>query len=241
MSKFLKGLKWLGLALVLIMVGLFIVVNVLTYQPLNSMYEQIESEVNETDDYFMVNGEDAVATIVYYPGGLVSAESYLLQASYLASENIRVIIPKMPFNLAILDRYAFNEIYNEDDHPWFLAGHSLGGASMAYVARDYPNRIAGLIFLAAYPPSSVDLKESGLNILSITASNDEVMNQSSFESTKALLPEATTFKEIVGGNHAQFGYYGSQRGDGEALISVYDQHQEVSNYIADFIFDVLDD
>jgi hypothetical protein len=49
----------------------------------------------------------------------------------------------------------------------------------------------------------------------------------SIEDSRALLPDDTRWKAIEGGNHAQFGWYGSQSGDGQATISRREQQTAV--------------
>jgi len=45
--------------------------------------------------------------------------------------------------------------------------------------------------------------------------------------SKALLPSTTRWFVIIGGNHAQFGWYGPQLGDNPAEIGREDQQQQV--------------
>lgn len=45
---------------------------------------------------------------------------------------------------------------------------------------------------------------------------------------KKNLPDATTYVEIEGGNHGQFGAYGMQKGDHEPAITDAEQLDEVS-------------
>ncbi len=224
----------LGLLILGSIVG-FVLINHLTQEGSKAMFELITVDYEQTDDYYKFALDEPKATIVYYPGGLVKAESYLYQGMLLYEAGYDVIIVKMPLNLAILNREAFLDFYDDSNGPYYIAGHSLGGASAAYVARDYPDKIDGLILLAAYPPSSVDLSDKNLNVLSITASLDGVIDQDNYENTQSLLPSDTIYKTIEGGNHAQFGYYGAQRGDQEATISVENQHHTITEMITEFI------
>ena len=177
------------------------------------------------------------ASLVFYQGGLVETEAYAVLAQLLAAEGIRVFLPRMPLNLSILNGKVFDRIHKAYDHgeKWYIGGHSLGGATAAiYVAR-YHEQVSGLILLAAYPAESSDLSDLAIPVLSITASDDGVMNRERFTSTKRLLPADTVFVEIEGGNHANFGYYGSQKGDGPGAISRQVQHLLTANLILDLI------
>ena len=139
----------------------------------------------------------------------------------LAQRGIDCFLVEMPFNLAFLDMNAASSILDVPAdgsyERWFLAGHSLGGAMAANYAADHPKQLSGLVLLAAYPTKS--LQTAGFPVLSIYGSNDGVVNRSRIEEGRSLMPPIYEELVIEGGNHAQFGSYGAQDGDGEALIS----------------------
>ena len=88
----------------------------------------------------------------------------------------------------------------------------------ASYAAEHAEDLEGLLLLAAY--STADLTESGLDVLSIYGDQDGVLNLSKYDEYRRSLPNETTTEQIlVGGNHAGFGDYGMQDGDGEAAIS----------------------
>ena len=70
-------------------------------------------------------------------------------------------------------------------------------------------------------------------MLSIYGSEDQVLNMKSYEESRNLWAAQTEEVVIDGGNHAQYGNYGAQKGDGEALISADEQQEEVARLIAD--------
>jgi pimeloyl-ACP methyl ester carboxylesterase len=184
---------------------------------------------------------DPKATIIFYPGGLVEPESYLFLANGLSMKEYRVIIPRMPLNLAILGQTRANDYLDYVEGPLLLAGHSLGGASAAFYADRFPDQLQGLIFIAAYPPSSLDFSERTLPVLSLTATLDLVLDETAFNETQALLPPTTVYASIEGGNHAGFGSYGPQRGDGVALITRFDQHQRTIEAIEAWFSDAFEE
>lgn len=96
---------------------------------------------------------------------------------------------------------------------WFLAVHSLGGVGAArYVALEGQGvPIDGLIFWASF-------SSTALPTTAIFGSLDLFRTVDEINDSKALPPAATRYVEIPGGNHARFGFYGDQEGDGEALI-----------------------
>lgn len=172
--------------------------------------------------------------LIFYPGAKIEYTAYEPLMNYLADRGVLCLLVKMPFNLAIFGKdsaVGLNAIYPEVEH-WYIGGHSLGGAMAADFAYEYGG-IEGVVLLAAYPSKS--LSETGLRVLSIYGSNDGVMNKSKYEKSKAKLPADFTEQVIEGGNHAGFGFYGEQQGDGEAQISAAEQSYMTAIYIADFI------
>jgi hypothetical protein len=172
--------------------------------------------------------ENATANIVFYPGGLVERNAYAKFAYLLANEGFNVYLVGMPLNLAILGISKANEIIETFDNglPWYIGGHSLGGASASIYVHEHHELISGIFFLGSYPSNNSDLSEFNIKVLSITASNDLVLNLANYESTMKLLPDDTTYVVIEGGNHAQFGHYGAQKNDGIATITTTEQQAQ---------------
>jgi pimeloyl-ACP methyl ester carboxylesterase len=185
--------------------------------------------VTEEDDFTLFEPEQVGREIgvVFYPGGLVDPNAYAVPLRQLAENGVRIALVPMPSDLAVLaPRKARHVLEAFPDTDWVIAGHSLGGAMAASFAdRDEP-QIVGLAMWAAYPAGNKDLSASGLSVLSITASNDEVLDWDTFEDRKANLPTETVFFDIEGGNHAGFGTYGPQDDDGEATIEAAIQQEQ---------------
>jgi len=242
-KKLFKGLKILGIVLLVLILGGFIYLNMSTYEPSSEASALLNHEqVNLHDDYYVVMPVyEEIGTFVYYPGGLVEPASYLPFAMKLAEEGIRVIVMKMPLNLAILKTDAFWDLEEQDfSGSVFIGGHSLGGASASLFLKEYEDLVDGLILLASYPAASADLSESDLPVLSISGSLDGVMDKENYEATKSLLPSSTHYVEIPGANHAQFGDYGFQSGDNEASISRESQQNTVVALIKEFVEGIND-
>jgi len=89
----------------------------------------------------------------------------------------------------------------------------------------------GVILCAAYP--AVRLEEP-LRELVLYGSEDGVLNMDALRKADDYAPVDHTEYVIRGGNHAQFGDYGIQKGDGEALISARDQQEEAVEVILRF-------
>ena len=92
-----------------------------------------------------------------------------------------------------------------------------------------------ILIWSAYPGSEADLSATNLSSLVITAELDGVINKGRLQERKELLPTASKWVEIQGGNHAQFGYYGFQRGDKEAKIKRETQLRSAAEEIIEFI------
>lgn len=163
--------------------------------------------------------------LIIYPGAKVSPQAYAPIALGLAKGGLLTVIVDMPLNLAF---FASNKALKVmEEYPgvknWSISGHSLGGAMACKFVHDNPGIVDNLILLAAYTTSGSDLSKSNLPVLSITASNDGLTTRGKIEKSRSFLPSDTLYYEIEGGNHAQFGDYGIQMGDGQAEISRLEQ------------------
>ena len=149
-----------------------------------------------------------------------------------AREGVLAILMPMPFNLAVLakDAAAFiPEQFPEVEH-WYMAGHSLGGSMAASFAADNTAWVDGLILLAAYSTEDV----TALPVLSIYGSEDGVLNMEKYDQYRPNLPADLSEHIIKGGNHACFGVYGEQEGDGTATMTNLEQIEQTAKLIAEF-------
>ncbi|MBN1259184.1 MAG: alpha/beta fold hydrolase [Anaerolineae bacterium] len=167
--------------------------------------------------------------LIFYPGGRVDPRSYAPAAQAIADEGYLVVIVPMPLNLAVLaaDRAADVMAVYPEISLWALGGHSLGGAMAARYADMHPDDVAGLVLWASYPAESNDLSDDGLRVASIYGALDGLATLDKIAASRALLPVNTVWVEIPGGNHAQFGWYGSQGGDNPARIDRASQQQQI--------------
>ena len=172
-----------------------------------------------------------VTALIIYPGGHVDYRSYAPIARQIASRGYQVSIVRMPLSLPVFGVNKADEVIAAFPHIryWVIGGHSLGGSMAASYAKNHPGEVQGLFFWASYPPGSDDLSTTDLKGLSTYGSNDMVLNLGTLNSTLVLLPPGTIRKVIDGGNHAQFGNYGPQPGDGVATISADDQQAQATD------------
>lgn len=201
------------------------------------------SQFTEKSNHFEITNTNCASTptgLVFYPGGLVKPAAYIPLAASLAKDCYRMLIAKMPFDLAVLNSNIAKDLksqYASQVQQWFIGGHSLGGAMAAKVIKNNPNQYQGLILLAAYPAESDSLAQTDIPVLSISASNDGLATRAKVEASRSSLPPNTIYHEIAGGNHAQFGDYGPQDKDGVATISGSRQLEATYQSIARFIKD----
>lgn len=175
--------------------------------------------------------------LILYTGARVDPEAYANVARGVAEGGVLVVVVKHPLNYPILGVSAAEDVIqaHPDITSWYIGGHSLGGAMAAEFAQSN-QRIAGLVLMGAFPGDSANLSLRNLGTLVIYGSEDGLATPDEVEEKAASrLPDSAEFHEIVGGNHAQFGSYGSQDGDGLASITAADQQGSTITAILRFM------
>jgi len=182
---------------------------------------------------------------LFYPGSLVDPKAYAPLAHALAAQGFTTIIVKLPLRTAPLASQEAavmartQAIMQEDETVtrWVVGGHSRGGAIAARYAHAQPTGLAGLILIGTSHPkeAAFDLSGSPLKVMKIFASNDGLASVAEVEENSRFLPADTQWVRIEGGNHAQFGYYGSQLGDSRATISRQEQQTQTVAAIQTFL------
>ena len=175
---------------------------------------------------------DPEAGLVFYPGGRVHPDAYVGSLAPLVSDaNMTVVIQKMPLNLAIFNRGRASR-YVTDSMPWYVGGHSLGGVMACRYANSNPDSIDGIMLFASY--CDRDLSGSGLAGLSVTGSEDTVLNRDQYEANLANLPSDATVEELLL-NHTQFGSYRGQPGDQPSGLDYAVAHEQLANVTVPWI------
>lgn len=163
--------------------------------------------------------------LIFYPGGKVEEAAYLPLLERIREGGVTVVLVKMPFRLAVFNIHAADKVY--DAVPavsrWYIGGHSLGGAMASSYAAGSEDKLAGLILLGAYP-----VNDSPIDTLCIYGSEDVKLDKSRLAGVSNVL-------RIEGGNHAQFGNYGLQEGDGAASISRESQQEQAADAMLAFL------
>ena len=161
----------------------------------------------------------------------MDAKAYAPILRLLAQEDMDVYLVNMPLHLAFFGIGKAGEIIeNSAYEQYYISGHSLGGAMAAYYAAEHVSDFKGMILFAAYPT-----QETAIDTLVIYGSEDGVLNMARIAEAPNLV--SGNYSEVVidGGNHAQFGNYGKQKGDGEAVISAEDQQTQTIRTIRKFV------
>lgn len=185
--------------------------------------------VTKTEYGWYFDGPSERDALVFYPGAKVEETAYAPLLRLLAAEGMDVCLVKMPFRLAFFGANKAGDVMADYDYEhWYVGGHSLGGAMAANYAAEHGAELTGLVLLAAYPTKQLD---ESLSVVSLYGSEDGVLNMENLAKGDAYLPKTALKCVIEGGNHAQFGNYGEQDGDGEASISAEEQQRKTVEMI----------
>ncbi|MFW5953643.1 MAG: alpha/beta hydrolase [Candidatus Natronoplasma sp.] len=246
LKVWLLAYRWRQVGFTLLVVMIVIVSSFLVWAltprgPMEEALEALESddevEVSSGDRYvFQTVGKEAEVGFIIYPGARVDPISYAPSAREIAKEGFFVVIEPMRLNLAVFSPDAAEEVMEEysEVERWVVGGHSLGGAMAARFASQ--KDVDGLVLWASYPPD--DLSDSEMPALSIYAELDGLTTVKDVEDSKEKMSPKTRYVTIEGGNHAQFGWYGDQRGDNDAEITREEQQRVVVEETVKFLADI---
>ena len=189
--------------------------------------------VTETDFGYFFDGSGTRNALIFYQGAKVEAAAYAPLLAEIAARGTDCFLTDAFMNFALFGINAADDIIGSYSYEnYYIAGHSLGGVAAAMYAHDEPEKLSGIIFLASYPSKPLD---SSLRCLSIYGTNDKVMDPEKYRAAAEDLPAGSKELVIEGGNHAQFGSYGKQSGDGEASVPAKEQRRQTADAIAEFI------
>jgi pimeloyl-ACP methyl ester carboxylesterase len=196
--------------------------------------------VEKTDQYirFQPVENPQPTGFIFLPGGMVAPEAYAPMSRAISEHGFNVFILNLPFGSAPLDSQETGVLQQAleiiDDNPsipyWTVGGHSRGAAIAARFASLHEESFDGLVLIGTSHPkeAAFDLSKTNLSVTKIYATNDGLASTGEVEANAQYLPDDTKWVLIEGGNHSQFGYYGSQLGDNAATIS-REQQQELTS------------
>ena len=227
MKKRLRVILISFLALLVVLGGGFLVYASDYYradETANAVLQNEAVQVKEGLILLMPEGT-ADTALIFYPGAKVEYTAYLPILEKLRQNGIASVLMKMPFNMAIFSVDAADRAFKELNgiSSWFIGGHSMGGAMASSYFAGHQDRVKGLVLLGAYIYGDV-APEDALTV---------------YGTLNAGLEKNINYTEnvviIQGGNHAQFGNYGEQKGDPAAAISWQEQQDAAVQAILEFI------
>ncbi len=239
----MKKKAWIAAGVVLLLAAVFFIYTGIYYHADASaeaaMVPDETVAVTQIEEGWFFDGPSADRAFVFYPGGKVEETAYAPLLRRLAAEGADVFLLKVPFRLAVFEPDGASGVTTRYDYEhWYVGGHSLGGAMAANYAASHGEELEGLILLAAYPTKALPEE---LEVVSVYGSEDGVLNREKLEAGRALMPEEYTEAKIEGGNHAQFGNYGPQRGDGTPTIGAEEQQAQTVGIILEALFSAEED
>ena len=185
--------------------------------------------VTQTDYGWFFDGSSEENALMFYPGAKVEETAYAPFLRKLAENGMDVCLVKMPFHLALFGEFRATFVMEQYDYDhWYIGGHSLGGSMAANYVASQDGTVEGLVLCASYPVKKIN---DDITEIMIYGSEDKVLNMKRLEESRKLAPEGFTEYIIEGGNHAGFGNYGAQDGDGAASISPEMQQDEAVEVI----------
>lgn len=230
--KLFKRIITTLLIVVLLLVGVFFIYASQYYRESDEVISEVEAyprkeTINNMTIFYPSENNDRHSAILFYPGGKVSAMAYAPLMMALADQGYTMVLFEMPFNLAVFDINTASQAFDtlEGMEHWYMMGHSLGGAMASSFVKNN-DKIEGLILLGAYP-----ITDLSIPVLVLYGEFDEVINRNKLEAVDNRIM-------IKGGNHANFGNYGQQKGDGKATITPTQQQNEAVLLIDDFIYNI---
>ena len=193
----------------------------------------------EVEPFLSFDPGEATTGLILYPGGRIEPEAYAPVARRIAEAGYLVVVPEMPLDFAIFAPSRANEVIDSyaGIDTWAIGGHSLGGA-MAATFAELSIEVDGVVMWAAYPAGSVDLTGRDLETVGLLGTEDGLVSASDVEGASSQMPDGYVVVPIEGGNHAQFGDYGDQRGDGEPLIDAQTQWDLIAQHTVDLLLRV---
>jgi hypothetical protein len=178
--------------------------------------------------------------IVFFAGAKVDPAAYAPTFTELVEAGVTVVIVRPILGFAIMEfrplatfTAAAPGVTN-----WMVGGHSLGGVRACQYAADASTNpdpdpaITGVILFGSY--CATDISEADVPVLSLAGSADGLSTPNKIADAASLVPADATFVEIEGANHASFGAYGAQRGDGVATATDESVRSAISAAILGF-------
>ena len=187
------------------------------------------------------------------------ADKHNVLVVLMNSEPIRISLPVFGFDTAymtsIIDEVETD--WNLQVKEWSIGGHSLGtiASSNMSLDSDFPKKIKKVVMHAGFWNPDKSLQSSPLKFLILNATNDGFYfdsDQAKQNYLSCYPPDGkpnmsaggqTVYMEMEGANHSGYGDYAPHqvftKVDGKRTISLEEQHKQVLQITADFLYDRL--
>jgi pimeloyl-ACP methyl ester carboxylesterase len=190
---------------------------------------------------FVPASSDSQTALIFICGSGISAAAYAPLLRPIAEAGYPVFVVKLPYRFAPFESNKQGAVERARGviaaHPdvshWVISGHSLGATLAARLAHSETGALSAIVLIGTTHPKETDLSSLQIPVTKVYASNDGIAPPERVLANRHLLPKSTTWVEIMGGNHSQFGRYGHQLFDGTATISREDQETITRSAILD--------
>lgn len=168
---------------------------------------------------------EKIVGYIFHPNIWYDERAYAPVARALAFSGIPTFILDVPVSFSFLTPYRADTVLRDFPNitSWIVGGHGIGGQVAAHYAqaRRHIGPVDGLALFASAPaPLFTDLSLSGIKAISAWGSLDGIFSRIEWEDGKKMLPPDADFRELQGGNHANWAYLiNPQAGDGAATVT----------------------
>jgi len=181
--------------------------------------------------------------LLFFPGALVDPTAYAPLARTVAAAGFPVVIVELPRRGAfggaddpdLLGRAQDQMRSRGRPGRWVVAGHSRGAVVAAELGAKQSRNVVGLVLIGTTHPRDVDLSALRVPVTKVIGTNDGIAPEARSNANRHLLPLATRWVRIEGGNHSQFGWYGFQPGDHFADIGADAQRTQMLASVLDML------
>ena len=205
-------------------------------RPLAMAQAQSGFTLTEVADGVVLVPRDPTGTgLVFFAGARVEPAAYAHKLSGLAEAGVTVVIARPTLNLALFEFRPLSvfEAIAPPVAQWYVGGHSLGGvAACSYAARN-PDAVAGLVLFGSY--CADDISATSIPVLTLAGAHDGLSTPAKVAAAAHLLPADAQRVDLPGANHAQFGDYGAQPGDGTSTVSDTEVRDAITVVVSTFL------
>lgn len=184
--------------------------------------------VSSTGGILRFDGPGERTALLFMPGAKVEAKAYAPLMLAIAQGGVDCFVVSPPANIAFLGEGQLGDCLaaNHYEH-WVLGGHSLGGVVASSYASGHPEQVDGLVLLASYASQSIDER---IKVCSVYGSEDGVLDLDKAADLN-VSSKGRTVLVLEGGNHADYGNYGPQKGDHPGTLGAQRQQAQTAQAI----------